>query len=181
MTGNALKKEILDWAIHILIALIIAFLIVNFVAQRTIVFNYSMEPTLKEGDNLLVEKISPRLKKFNYGDIVTIDAPETVGEERSPIIKRIIALENDTVEIKDGKVYVNGEAIKEPYIKGSYTQEQNPEYSKMTVPKGMVYVLGDNREALIVDSRTMGAIDMDKITGKAIFRFYPFSKFGSLK
>jgi len=181
MYKNSIKNEILDWAIHILIALIITFVVVTFVMQRTIVYGYSMEPTLEEGDNLLVEKISPRLKKFEYGDIVVIDVPERLKGEKNPIIKRIIALENDTVEIRDGKVYVNGKMITEPYIKGDYTMERNPEYSKMIVPEGKVYVLGDNREAFITDSRTLGAIDENRIIGKALLRIYPFNKFGTLK
>lgn len=180
MYRNSMRNEILDWAIHILIPLIMALAVVAFVMQRIIVYGYSMEPTLKEGDNLLVEKISPRLRKFEYGDIVLIDVERPHGEKKT-IIKRIIALENDTVEIRDGKVYVNGEIITEPYIKGNYTLERNPEYSKMVVPEGKVYVLGDNREAFITDSRTLGAIDVDRIIGKAVLRIYPFNKFGTLK
>lgn len=177
---NPVLKEVLDWAVHIFIAAIIGFIIVTFVVQRTVVYSYSMEPTLEEGDNLWVEKISTRFGKLNRGDIVTIDVPENVGRQRSPIIKRVIALENDTVEIKDGNVYVNGREIKEDYINGNYTRPEEPEYSKLTVPKGHIYVLGDNRKGRIIDSRNIGPIDIRRVTGRAIFRFYPFSKFGFL-
>jgi signal peptidase I len=181
MSGHSVAKEIIDWIVHIVIAVIIGFLIVTFVAQRTVVFKYSMEPTLQEGDNLLVEKISPRLGKFYPGDIVVIKhATPSFSEEGKEIIKRIIAVEGDKVEIKDGKVIINGKVQVEKYIKGDQTPAgPNPEHNNLVVPKGHVYVLGDNRTNS-ADSRTMGPIEIKKIHGKAILRFYPFKKFGLL-
>lgn len=175
-------KEIVDWAVHIGIAVVISILIVAFVAQRTIVYNYSMEPTLHDGDNLIVEKISPKIGKLKRGDIVTIeDASIALQQEGKTIIKRIVALENDEIEIKDGNVYVNGNKIEENYINGDYTMPMDPAYSHMIVPEGYVYVLGDNRKANIIDSRVTGPVDIDKVTSRAVIRVYPFNKFGSLK
>lgn len=153
----------------------------TFVAQRTIVYKSSMEPTLYDGDNLIVEKISPRLGRIKRGDIVTIkSASDWLHEEGKTIIKRVIAVAGDSVEIKDGKVYVNGQEIEENYIKGNYTVAMNEEYSRLTVPEGHVYVLGDNRSTSIVDSRTIGPVSTDKIESRAIIRVYPFSRFGLL-
>jgi signal peptidase I len=165
-------REALDWIIHVAIAVLIGFLIVTFVAQRTLVHDVSMQPTLYGGDNLIVEKISPKIGKLNHGDIIVF---YDTNEDRQ-LIKRLIAVEGDLVEIKDGKVFVNGEELKEDYIKDGYTpQGVNPKYSKLVVPKGHVYVLGDNRKNSR-DSRSIGPIEVERITGKAIFRFYPFNK-----
>ncbi len=173
---NPVLRETLDWGVQIAIAVIIGLIIVNFVVQRTIVDGQSMEPTLQNGDNLWVEKISPKLGKLKRGDIVTINVPEKVGKERNPLIKRVIALENETVEIKEGKVLINGKVLKEDYITGNYTREGESRYSKLTVGKGYVYVMGDNRPSSM-DSRYIGPVKVSSITGKALLRFYPFKKF----
>lgn len=179
---NKIIKEILDWALHIAIAFAIGLLIVTFVAQRTVVYNYSMEPTLYEGDNLITEKITPMLGIFKRGDIITIkDASFSLSESGKTIIKRIVALENDVVNISNGKLYINGELINEGYIKGDFTMQVDPQYSKdYVVPEGCVYVLGDNRGAGIIDSRSIGPISTEKINSKAIMIIYPFNRFGIL-
>ena len=174
MAGKTIVREILDWTLHILIAVVIAFLIVTFVAQRTIVHDVSMQPTLYEGDNLIVEKISPKIGKLKRGDIIVFYEPQ--GERQ--LIKRVIAVEGDTVDIKDGKVFVNGDVLEEGYIKGDFTPPG--EYANLTVGEDELFVLGDNRMNSR-DSRNLGTIDISQVTGKAIFRFYPFNKIGVLK
>ena len=106
-------REVFDWTYHIGIAVIVGIIIVNFVVQRTIVEGESMSPTLKNNDNLWVEKISCKLGSFHYGDIVTVSVPlekrkALYSQEKNPIIKRMIAFEGDTAEIKNGQVFVNG-------------------------------------------------------------------------
>ena len=174
-------KELLNWLLHLVIAVAIGLFIITFVAQRTVVYNFSMEPTLHEGDNLLVEKISPRLGIIRRGDIVTIKnvLKEYDGEDKT-IIKRVIAIGGDNIEIKNSKVFVNGEELKEDYINGSSTSPQDAKYSLMKVPDGFFYVLGDNRARPILDSRTIGPVKASDINGKAIFRFYPFNMIGKL-
>lgn len=168
------KNEALDWILHIGIAVLIGILIVTFVAQRTLVHDISMEPTLVEGDNLIVEKLSAKLGGLKKGDIIVFKVPE----ENRQLIKRLIAVEGDKVDIKDGRVYVNGTALEENYINGVDTPSfGNPQYDSLEVPKGFVYVLGDNRPNS-KDSRTIGPIEASRISGRAIFRFYPFNKIG---
>ncbi len=182
MQTGSFKKEILDWAYHILAAIVIGVLIVTFVAQRTVVYNYSMEPTLYQGDNLIVEKIGPRFGKIRAGDIVTIkDASERMHNENKTLIKRVIAVEGDRVEIKRGKVFVNGNELEENYIKGSHTMPVSSTYIDVTVPEGHVYVLGDNRSAFIIDSRTFGPVSLSNIKSRAIIRIFPFSRFGRIE
>lgn len=179
---KAVIKEFLDWAMHIVIAVIIGLLIVKYVAQLTIVYKTSMLPTLQNGNILIMEKISPKLQKLDRGDIVTINDITIAPGEKGVLIKRIIGLENDKVEIKNGKVYVNDIEIREDYINGNTTLAGIPEYSSLIVPEGSVYVLGDNRlPDKSLDSRNIGPISMDKIGGKVIMRIFPFSGFGIIK
>lgn len=174
MTSKTIAKEVLDWAVHIIIAVVIGFLIVTYVAQRTIVHDVSMQPTLYEGDNLIVEKISPKTGNLHRGDIIVFYEPL----EKRQLIKRLIAVEGDTVEIKDGKVFINGEATVENYTKEGFTSPG--EYNNLTIEKGHIFVLGDNR-GNSRDSRSLGLIKVSQVTGKAIFRFYPFNKMGTMK
>jgi len=154
----------------------VSLLIVTFVAQRTIVHDISMEPTLTEGDNVLVEKLGPRFGWLKRGDIIVFRFP---GEKKQ-LIKRLVAVEGDRVQVVDGKLYVNGELSliglpEEP----DTPQGDLPEYTDLTVPEGMVYVLGDNRMHSM-DSTDFGPIEKKWIVGRAVFRFYPFGRFGRI-
>jgi signal peptidase I len=175
-TEKKKMNEALDWAIHIAVAIIVGILIVVFVGQRTIVFDVSMQPTLVEKDNLLVEKLGVKFNLLKRGDIIVFRPPT---EDRN-LVKRLVALEGDTVEIKDSKLYVNGEVFLTGLANEPETLEgSKPEYNKLTVPKGYFYALGDNR-AQSYDCRELGPIDKKWLIGRAVFRFYPFNKFGTL-
>jgi len=172
-----IKKEALDWVIHILIALVLGFLVVTFVIQRTAVHGISMEPTLQNGDQLIIEKISPRIGNIKNGDIVTIYVPEELQPGQDYIIKRVIGIPGDKITIKDGSVYVNGLRLVESYTSGDYTYVSSGRIETV-VEKGTVFVLGDNRyRDRSKDSRSIGLIDIDRVRGKAILRFYPFDTF----
>ena len=135
-------------------------------------------PTLNHGDQLMW-KNNPRLNKLK-GNLVTLYIPEYL-KGKDYVVKRIVAMGNDKVEIKDGKLYVNGEEVKEDYINGSVTEGINPEYSSFTVPPDCVYVLGDNRlPHASLDSRSIGPINKKKVIGRVIFRYYPFDKAGKI-
>lgn len=175
---NPVLREILDWVLHITVAVLLALFIVKFVAQRTLVDGSSMLPTLQDKNQLIVEKISPRFGTLHRGDIVAIYIPE----ERKNFIKRVIGTEGDSIEIKDGKVFVNDEAIKEDYINGNFTDKGVPDNSKLIVPEGRIYVLGDNRKpGMSNDSRNIGPLEVKRVEGKAILRYWPIDEFGTLK
>ena len=144
-----------------------------------------MENTLSQNDRFLIEKISIRFGKIDRGDIVTVNNPEGddgIYLQNSPIIKRVIGIEGDLVEIKDGKVLVNGDALTEDYIRGDETFPITDEYSSVKVPEGYVYVIGDNRIiGQSSDSREFGAVKIDYIGGRAILRFFPFNRISLLK
>lgn len=179
---NPVLREVLDWGVHITVAVLIGFLIVAFVGQRTIVSGSSMETTLQDGDQLIIEKITPKMGKLKYGDIVTIDVSDMNGVERSPIIKRVIGVEGDKIEVREGKVYLNGKALKEDYINGDSTQSVTDKYSNLTVEKGQIYVLGDNRTpGGSLDSRSLGPFDLSRVGGRAVFRFWPLDNMGTPK
>ena len=181
MQDANIRKEILDWVIHILVALILGFLVVTFVVQRTVVHGVSMEPTLHNGDQLIIEKLSPKLGNINFGDIVTIYVPEELQEGQDYIIKRVIGVAGDKITIKDGRVFVNGIMLDETYINGDYTYVSNDRL-EVTVEEGSVFVLGDNRyRDRSKDSRSFGQIDIERVRGKAILRFFPFDSFGTFK
>jgi len=175
---NDKKSEAMEWIKSIVFAVVIALLIKSFVFNTTYVLGSSMYPTLYEKDRLFTDKVSLYFKSPKRGNIIVLKAPDVANKD---YIKRVIGIAGDTVEIKDGKVYLNGKVLKENYILGdSYTLTYDK--SKWEVPKGYVFVLGDNREqGASKDSRYFGCIPVDSIKGIANFRYFPFDdRFGKL-
>lgn len=168
------KKELRDWTMSLGIALVAAMLFQTYVYAQTEVHNVSMQNTLVEGQRLIEDKWSYKLWEPERGDIVIIHGPE--HEKR--LVKRIIALEGQTVDMKDGYVYVDGVQLEEPYAKG-LTAPGALEVP-YTVPAGHVFVLGDNRENSL-DSRSFGPVALSSLEGKAVFRIWPIDHFGVLK
>jgi len=176
---HAILREVLDWLRHILIAVLIGLLLVVFVVQRNEVIGSSMEPTLHTGDQLIVEKVSRLFGAIHYGDIVTVDAqglPGHIGEKN--IIKRVIGLGGDSIEIKEGKVFRNGEPLVEPYVHGLSTLVGDPAHASVTLAENEIYVLGDNREVSL-DSRRFGSVTRSRVIGHVLLRFYPLGDFGA--
>ena len=142
----------------------------------------SMEDTIMPGDMVFSEKISYYMRQPEAGDIVTFADPEVAGRT---LIKRVIATQGQTVELIDGKVYVDGVARDEPYTSGreSYPLSRTAGDADIaypyTVPSGHVWVMGDNRTAS-QDSRYFGAVPVSSITGRAAVVYWPLSDFGLL-
>lgn len=176
---DRVMHEFFDWAKHILIAVCAGLLLVIFVIQRNVVIGSSMEPNLYENDQLFVEKISRLFPSgIAFGDIITIQAEGLQGHTGDKnIIKRVIGVPGDKVDINDDGVYRNGEKIVEPYIDGAITKERNTAFSHVTLTENQYYVLGDNREVSL-DSRIFGPIEKTRIVGEVLIRFYPLSKIG---
>jgi signal peptidase I len=171
--------EILDWLRYILSAILIGLLLVIFVIQRNAVMGDSMVPTLRQNDQVLVEKVSKLWHGIDYGDIITIRTSGLPQHDEGPnIIKRVIGLPGDTIEIKDGGVYRNGQYLLESYLPPeTVTEIRDPAYAKVTLGPGEYYVLGDNR-AVSLDSRSIGPIPQSHIIGEVLLRFYPWQAFG---
>ena len=140
-------------------ALVLALLINHFVAQTTYVLGQSMEPNLHDDEHLLIEKLSYRFGTPERGDIVVIDVDYT----EIPLIKRIIGLPGEMVQVRDSQLYIDGQLTTEPYL----TDTLQRDYGPTTVPEGYVFVMGDNRNNSN-DSRYFGAVAVDNILGRAV-------------
>lgn len=173
------KSSVWYWITDIAIALVLALIIAQFFSP-TMVRQNSMEDTLHDGDYIFINKRVYSFTDVKHGDIVIFVTDEE-DEDGNPkkLIKRAIALPGDTIEITDGKVYLNDEELIESYIKDGYT---DGEIEKVTVPENKLFVMGDNR-TYSHDSREqdIGFVDMDSLRGQAIFRLYPFGDIGRLK
>ncbi len=167
-----------EWIKDILIAVVIAVIIIQFI-KPTIVKERSMQPTLYENNYIILSKQSYRFSEPKYKDIIVFHSDLTTEEGKEKLlIKRIIAVPGDTLEITEGKVILNDEELEEDYILDPFT---SGELEMMTIPEGQIFVMGDNRQNSR-DSRDpfIGCIDIDQVVGKAIFRLYPFNTIGKL-
>jgi signal peptidase I len=172
------SSDMMEWIKSILIAVVVAVLIKTFIFNSTYVLGNSMQPTLHEKDRLFAMKVPLYFSGPSRGDVIVISAPDDTNKD---YIKRIIGIEGDKVEIVDGIVYLNGNILEEPYIaEGSYTQTYDED--TWEVPKGQVFVLGDNRaDGASKDSRIFGPVDKDSIKGITGFRYFPFDgRFGKI-
>lgn len=170
---NKWVKELKDWLISLSIAVVVAMLFQNYVYAQSEVHNVSMQNTLVEGQRLIEDKWSYRFHSPERGDIVIINGPES--ELR--LVKRVIGLPGDVIDIRNGEVYINGEKLVESYTKGQTFAGGFD--IPVTVEPGYLFVLGDNREHSM-DSRDLGPIKLGSIEGKAVFRIWPISEFGGL-
>ena len=173
-----MKKEILSWVFYIAFVLVLTWVIITFVGQRTRVDGRSMMNTLHDGDNLIVEKLSYRFSDPKRFDIIVF--PPTGKKEY--YIKRIIGLPGETVQIdENGDIYINGELLEENY--GAETI-QNPGRAAKPITLGddEYFVMGDNRNNS-KDSRSeeVGNVKRSQIIGRAWLRIWPLNKFGLLK
>ncbi|AJY76648.1 signal peptidase I [Paenibacillus beijingensis] len=171
---RSLFREIREWTAAIVIAVAVSMLIRNYAFAQTEVHNVSMQKTLVEGQRLVEDKLSYRFSNPERGDIVIIKGPES--ELR--LVKRVIGLPGDNLDMKNGHVYINGRLSEETYTKG----ETFPEGLKLpfTVPEGTVFVMGDNRENS-QDSRELGPIRFSSLEGKVIFRLWPPNRIGPVR
>jgi len=118
MKNDTVKKEIIDWLVHFALAIVITLVIINYIGQFTIVKGNSMLPTLKDNNILVIEKLTQRFGQIKQGDIVVVRIPDLLGKGKTYAVKRVIATEGQRIEIKDGKVYVDGEELEENYTSG---------------------------------------------------------------
>lgn len=165
-----LKSEIWNWVRSIAAAIILTLLLVNFVFVFVRVDGESMTNTLQNGDRLFVDRLAYVFSEPRRGDIVILHYP--VLDPEKVYVKRCIAVSGDTVEIRDGILYVNGEMFGE-----SYTRDDIMTFSmqQVVVPEGHVFVMGDNRNDSF-DSTEIGPVSIDKLLGKACFVVWPFDR-----
>jgi signal peptidase I len=156
------------------IAVLFCFFLITFVAQAFRVQGTSMLPVLEDGERIIVNKFVYRFHPISRGDVVVFWFPR---DPSVSFIKRVIGLPGDVVEIRAGRVYVNDVALAETYVEPKYRDEQS--YAPVEVRRGYYYVLGDHRNSSN-DSRSWGEVPEKYIYGRAIYRFWPLSKMGSI-
>ena len=168
-------KNLLEWIRDIVIAVIIAAIILAFF-KPIIVQQESMQPNFYSGDYVITSRQAYKLfGDPKRGDVIVFKTHlyDEKGKQKN-LIKRIIGLPGDSVEIKNGDVYINGELLQEEYVA---EQGLSGEMEAVTVPEGRLFVMGDNRR-VSQDSRSpaVGTIEMESIVGKVVIRLYPFNQ-----
>jgi signal peptidase I len=169
-------RTIIEWVAVIGGALAVALVIQAFLVQAFYIPSSSMEPTLEVGDRVLVNKLSYDLHDVNRGDLVVFERPDGTEGDIKDLIKRVIGLPGETVEIRDGTVVIDGRVLDEPYLA---EEEILAEFAPVEVPEDHVFVMGDNRDDSR-DSRIFGPIPADSIVGRAFVRVWPPTSVGTL-
>ena len=171
-------RNAVEWTVIIVAALLVAIVVKTFAFQAFYIPSGSMEPTLRPGDRVLVNKISYELHSIHRSDIVVFKRPPSEGEDSTikDLIKRVVGLPGETIESRDGLVYINGRLLNEPYLpRGTLTTS----LPQRVVPPDQYFVMGDNRNNS-KDSRFIGPIAGHLIVGRAFVRVWPLSGLGLL-
>ncbi|MBO0377906.1 signal peptidase I [Staphylococcus warneri] len=180
-----MKKEIMEWVIAIVVALALVFLIGKFVGQPYTIKGDSMDPTLKDGERVVVNIMGYKIGDVKKGNVIVFHA-----NKKDDYVKRVIGVPGDKVQYKKDQLYINGKKQDEPYLNYNEKRRQveyitgtfqvkdlaNANSKSNVIPKDKYLVLGDNRE-VSKDSRSFGLIDKDQIVGKVSFRFWPLNEF----
>jgi signal peptidase I len=182
---------LIEVAETLILTIVIFWLIQSFVAQPYRVEQHSMETTLLPDQYVLVDKLTKNWDSYSRGDIVVF-YPVTHQDDvctnplddpseplPTPFIKRVIGEPGDTVELRDGDVYVNGVAVNEPYVHGERSDQESDETS-WTIPQDRLFVMGDNRENS-QDSRSFGPVCQNDVIGRAVLRYWPINTLGILQ
>lgn len=166
-----IKFNLRDWLKTIIIALIISIIIEKFFISVTIVSGESMLSTLHNDDRLIIDKVSYNFDSPRRGEVVVF-IPPIKGREDELFVKRVVGVSGDTYNIEGNKIYINGELLQENYIYNYKDVDRNYEFEFGIVPKGHIYVLGDNRNNSN-DSRSFGCVPVDKIKGRVLTKIWP--------
>lgn len=180
------KRELWSWIRAVAIAILIALLVRHFIFSNYIVRGESMMPTLQDGNRLVVNKIGYSVGTPHRFDVIVFHATKT-----EDYVKRIIGVPGDTISYKNDQLYVNGNAVDEPYLqkyRDALPEEQQltenfslkSKTGKIRVPEGKLWVMGDNRENS-EDSRYFGFINEKSVVGKVSVRYWPFSEWSVLQ
>ena len=171
MAKNKIAKEILEWALTIIIPVVAALLIHQYLFTFARVDGTSMLDTLHENNIMGVSRLHYRLNEPQRGEIITCNYPE---DGNKLFVKRIIGLPGETIEIREGTVYIDGEPIAEMYLTRVDDQSMDP----ITLAKDEIFVMGDNRP-VSRDSRAVGPLTLDEIYGRVLFVAFPFNEIRS--
>lgn len=171
---SAIRAAVMNWTRDLLIALGLAAVIIVFLYQPVKVEGTSMSPLLTDQERIFINKFVYRFEPIQRGDVVVFWYPM---DRSKSFIKRVIALSGDTVEIRQGRVMVNGKELDEPYVPAQFADRNS--LGPAHIPEGSFFVLGDHRNSSN-DSRVFGPVPGQFIYGKAVFVYWPVERFGAL-
>jgi len=173
---TAQRERVWEWVKSIGLAVLLALGIRTAVVEAFVIPSGSMEPTLQIGDRVLGNKFWFWFARPHRQDIVIFSPPMSAQLAAGALIKRVIAVEGDVVEVRDGQLFVNGTPVAEPYLK------ERPQYylPPTPVPPGMLFVLGDNRNSSY-DSHAWGYVPQSNLKAKAFVRYWPLNRIGLLQ
>jgi signal peptidase I len=183
-THNSRFRGAVEWLIVIVGAVVVALLIKTFLLQAFFIPSGSMLPTLEVGDRVLVNKLSYRFGDVGRGDLIVFERPDSaVSDDIKDLIKRVVALPGESLVIRDGRVFIDGALLNEPYLPDGTTTSPGTmgcsETDPCVIPENSVWVMGDNRGGS-KDSRYFGAVPDDEIVGRAFVRVWPLNRIGLL-
>ncbi len=170
-------RSVIEWGAIVVIALVLAFVVKQFAFQAFYIPSGSMEPTLKPGDRVLVNKLSYHLHSIHRGDIVVFSKPPNdIGASAAAIkdlIKRVIGLPGETIQSgPNSEILIDGKPISQPWLTSTARNYPGPPVARQVIPRGDYYVMGDNRGDS-ADSRYIGPIPGSLIVGRAFVRVWP--------
>ncbi|MFM7617701.1 MAG: signal peptidase I [Actinomycetes bacterium] len=175
-SGSALRT-VIEWIALIACALLVAFVVKTFIFQAFYIPSESMVPTLEVGDRVLVNKLADRLHDPNRFDIEVFLAPKgTETAEIKDLVKRVVGLPGETIEGRDGRIYIDGEVLEEPFLPPG---TQSRTFGPVEVPPGHYFMLGDNRQ-FSKDSTYFGPIPRSSMIGRVFIRIWPIGRIGLL-
>ncbi len=163
------------WLRDLLFSIVASVLIITFLYQPVKVEGTSMLPELRDQDRLFINKFAYRVEKITRGDVVVFYYPR---DPQKSYIKRVIGLPGDDIRIDDGRLYVNGRRVSEPYVPVQYRDTRS--VPELVVPPGGYFVMGDHR-SISSDSRDFGPVDRALIYGKASFIYWPADNIGVVR
>ncbi|MUT65571.1 signal peptidase I [Paenibacillus sp. NEAU-GSW1] len=169
------KKELWDWTKTVVVSFAIVMLLHLFVFNLSTVEGHSMEPTLHEKEWLFINKLVYLFEQPKFGDIVILEDPMSPAGEQELLVKRIIGVPGDRLEIYNKQLYRNGDLVEETYVDSVI---EDLDFMPIQLEKGGYFVMGDNRHARASkDSRIFGTIQKSMIRGRAEFIIWPFGQF----
>ena len=164
-----------SWVRDLLVSIAVSTFIIVFLYQPVRVEGTSMLPVLEDQDRLFINKIAYRMGEIQRGDVVVFQYPR---DHSKSYIKRVIALPGDRLKIEDGRVFVNGKHLVEPYVPSRYSDDRSE--AEMVLPPNEYFVMGDHR-SISSDSREFGPVDRSLIYGKAVFVYWPMEQVGVVR
>jgi signal peptidase I len=172
--GSRILANLAGGAFAVLTCALVLFLR-PLVLDSAVITSDSMAPTLGVGEHVFSDRLTYKRRDPQHGEIVTFMFPSReAGAPEDILVKRVIGLPGDTIEVKDGAVYRNNQRLSEPYIREPIQYA----FSSVKVPRGKLFVLGDNRN-VSDDSHIWGFLDRDRLVGRVTIRFWPLSRMGS--